>query len=51
MNEEFDFLITFIIGKHMKMLCFKFQQNHTIYEELDFLRGGWRGGGAREPHL
>ena len=26
-----------IIGKHMKMLCFKFQQNHTINKEFDFL--------------
>ena len=29
----------------MKMFCFKFQQNCTINEEYDFLRGG---GGGRE---
>ena len=34
----------FIIGKHMKMLCFKFQQNHNIKEQFDFLEGRRRGG-------
>ena len=28
----------------MQMFCFKFQQNRTINEELDFIEG--RGGGA-----
>ena len=39
------------IGKHMKMLCFEFQQNYTINEQFDFfeeMRGaggeGWREG-------
>ena len=30
-------LTSIIIGKHMKMLCFQFQQNRTINEEFDFL--------------
>ena len=30
------------IGKHLKMLCFKFQQNRTINEEFNFW-GGRRG--------
>ena len=29
----------FIIGKHLKMLLFKFQQNRTINEEFNFLGG------------
>ena len=29
----------------MKMLCFKFQQNHTMNEEFDFW-GGLGGGGV-----
>ena len=33
-------IISIIIGKHMKMFCFKFQQNRTINREFDFLRGG-----------
>ena len=29
----------FIIGKYLKMLGFKFQQNHPINEEFNFLGG------------
>ena len=35
--------ISIIIGKHMQMFCFKFQQNRTINEEFDFLRGEGQG--------
>ena len=37
------FFITIIIGEHMKMLCFKFHQNHPI-NEFDFFEGRGRGG-------
>ena len=36
--------ISIIIGKHMQMFRFKFQQNRTINEQFNFLRGG--GGEA-----
>ena len=36
-------LISIIIGKHMKMLFFKFQHNRTINEEHDFFQGGEEG--------
>ena len=39
-------LISIIIGKHMKMLRFKLQQNRTINEEFDFLRGERRKGSS-----
>ena len=29
-------LFSIIIGKHMKMLCFKFPQYRTINKEFDF---------------
>ena len=32
----------------MKLLSFKFQQNHTIIENFDFFEGGGEKGG---PHL
>ena len=35
--------------KHMKMFSFKFEQNRTISEEFNFLKG--EGVGARGPHL
>ena len=31
------------IGKHMEILCFKFQQNRTKNEELDFFEWGGEG--------
>ena len=34
-----------IIGKHMKMFCFKFQPNRTINEEFDFFEGEGPPGG------
>ena len=33
-----------IIGTHMELLGFKFQQIHTISEDFDFFEG-WRGRG------
>ena len=36
---------TIIVGTHMKLLGFKFQQNRTINEKFDFFEGG--GGGRR----
>ena len=41
-------LDSIIIGKHMKMFCFKFQQNRTINKEFDCLK---EGGGQGKPHL
>ena len=42
--------LNFIIGKHMKMLSFKFLQNRTINEKFDFFEerreSGWEGGGT-----
>ena len=35
-----------MLGKHMKMLGFKFEQNRTISEEFDFLRGEGVGQGV-----
>ena len=29
-------IISFIIGKHIQMLCLKFNQNRTINQEFDF---------------
>ena len=29
------------------IICFKFQQNHTINEEFDFFERGGGGGGGR----
>ena len=40
-ERDISISILFIIGKHIKMLCFQFQQNPTIHEEFDFLEGGW----------
>ena len=44
MGAHLKILFSIIIGKHMKMFRFKFQQNQTLNEEFDF----WRkeGGGA-----
>ena len=39
------------IGKHMKMVCFKFQKKRTINIEFYFLRGDGREGGQWDPHL
>ena len=39
--------MTIIIGKHMKMLCFRFHPNHTINEEFDF----WGGEEGGEPKI
>ena len=44
-NPFINFNLDYIV-KHMKMFCFKFQQNRTINEELDFRRGE---GKARGP--
>ena len=41
-------LISIIIGKHMKMLCFKFHQNCTINEEFYFGGEGQNSFGGPE---
>ena len=33
----------------MKMLCFKFQENHTINEEFDIFEGGGASQGKGTP--
>ena len=33
---HFKIVFSIIIGKHMKMLCFKFHQNCAINEKFDF---------------
>ena len=39
----YKFYFQILLCKHMKMFCFKFQQNCTIKEEFDFfLEGGGR---------
>ena len=40
-DPQFLILISFIIGKHMKMLFFKFQQNLTTSKNY-FFEGGLR---------
>ena len=51
-NEEFNFfeeeggelfLISCILGKHMKTICFKFHQNHIKKEEFAFFKEGGKG--------
>ena len=37
-GPQFSMLFELIIGKHMKMLCLKFQENRIINEEFDILR-------------
>ena len=44
-NPFINFNLDYIV-KHMKMFCFKFQQNRIINEELDFWRGGGDGKGT-----
>ena len=43
------FYISNIISKHMKMLCFKCQQNRTVNEEFDFFEGG--AGATGRPFI
>ena len=39
LNPHLKIVISIIIGKRMKMFCFKFQQNRTINEEFDIFEG------------
>ena len=41
-GPHFQIAISIIIGKYMKMLCLKFQQDHNIMKNFTFLRG-WGG--------
>ena len=45
-DPRLQILISIIIDKHTKMLCFKFEQNCTINEQYYFFEGrrGWREG-------
>ena len=49
MDPDFQILISIIIGIHIKMFCFKLQQNRFINEEFDFFE--WGGGEQRDSHL
>ena len=40
--------ISIIFGKHMEMMCFKFNQNRTINEKFNFFEKGGRGRGPFE---
>ena len=42
-GSNLQIVITIIIGKHIQIFCFKFQQNRTINEKFDFI--DMRGGG------
>ena len=42
-----SYLISIIIGEHLKMLCLKFKQNFTINEEFDYFEGS--AGRERPP--
>ena len=41
-------LVYTIIGKHMKMFCFIIQQNRTINNEFNFLRGEGSRGASKK---
>ena len=47
-DPHFKIFISFIIGRHMKILNFKIVQNRIIYEQFDFF---FLGGevGEEEP--
>ena len=47
-------IILIIIGTHIKLLGFKFKQDHAISEDFDFFEGeggGRRWGEAEGPHF
>ena len=39
--------ISIIIGKQIKMLCSKYQQNRNVNEEFDFFEWDKEGGGGK----